>query len=192
MTMFGTASTVPVNGASAAVNVGNATLTYSMKITGPTPFASVQVDAHGGVTVSSIAAGGSSNNYAQVYFGVDGEFSDSALVGTSLGLITKTFDDTNTYTLATNHVYTLELYSNLYASVSGNLGGGTATFSGFIDPTFTVVGDDPGAYKLYFSQGIGNSVGAVPEPSTWAMMIVGFIGLGVLAYRRRASMLRIA
>jgi hypothetical protein len=27
--------------------------------------------------------------------------------------------------------------------------------------------------------------GAVPEPSTWAMMIVGFLGLGWLAYRRK-------
>lgn len=27
-------------------------------------------------------------------------------------------------------------------------------------------------------------VGAVPEPSTWAMMILGFCGLGLMAYRR--------
>lgn len=27
--------------------------------------------------------------------------------------------------------------------------------------------------------------GAVPEPSTWAMMILGFFGVGVLAYRRK-------
>jgi hypothetical protein len=32
----------------------------------------------------------------------------------------------------------------------------------------------------------------VPEPSTWAMMIIGFLGLGFLAYRRRGSTLRIA
>lgn len=30
-------------------------------------------------------------------------------------------------------------------------------------------------------------VGAVPEPSTWAMMILGFCGLGFLARRRRNS-----
>jgi hypothetical protein len=33
---------------------------------------------------------------------------------------------------------------------------------------------------------------AVPEPSTWAMMILGFIGLGFIAYRRSGSTLRIA
>jgi hypothetical protein len=26
---------------------------------------------------------------------------------------------------------------------------------------------------------------AVPEPSTWAMMILGFLGIGTMAYRRR-------
>jgi hypothetical protein len=33
---------------------------------------------------------------------------------------------------------------------------------------------------------------AVPEPSTWAMMILGFLGVGLLAYRRRGSTLRVA
>ncbi len=30
-------------------------------------------------------------------------------------------------------------------------------------------------------------VAAVPEPSTWAMMILGFVGVGFLAYRRKRS-----
>lgn len=33
---------------------------------------------------------------------------------------------------------------------------------------------------------------AVPEPSTWAMMILGFAGLGFAAHRRRATLLRSA
>jgi len=28
---------------------------------------------------------------------------------------------------------------------------------------------------------------AVPEPSTWAMMILGFVGLGFMAYRRKSN-----
>jgi hypothetical protein len=31
--------------------------------------------------------------------------------------------------------------------------------------------------------------GGVPEPSTWAMMLIGFAGLGFAAYRRRKSVL---
>jgi hypothetical protein len=30
-------------------------------------------------------------------------------------------------------------------------------------------------------------ISAVPEPSTWAMMILGFIGLGFMAYRRKQN-----
>jgi hypothetical protein len=29
------------------------------------------------------------------------------------------------------------------------------------------------------------NVAAVPEPSTWAMMILGFAGVGFMAYRRQ-------
>lgn len=29
------------------------------------------------------------------------------------------------------------------------------------------------------------NIGAVPEPSTWAMMLIGFAGVGFVAYRRK-------
>jgi hypothetical protein len=32
---------------------------------------------------------------------------------------------------------------------------------------------------------VPTTVAAVPEPSTWAMMILGFLGLGFMAYRRK-------
>jgi PEP-CTERM motif len=38
----------------------------------------------------------------------------------------------------------------------------------------------------------GVSLSAVPEPSTWAMMLVGFGGLGYAAYRRRRTTLAVA
>ena len=46
----------------------------------------------------------------------------------------------------------------------------------------------PPGYTLDISAGIGNlGVSAVPEPSTWAMMILGFVGIGAMTYRRRKS-----
>jgi PEP-CTERM motif len=36
------------------------------------------------------------------------------------------------------------------------------------------------------------SVAAVPEPSTWAMMILGFMGVGFMAYRRKGTSFRLA
>jgi hypothetical protein len=51
-------------------------------------------------------------------------------------------------------------------------------------PTFV-----PGTY--YGSVGdsvtITDITAAVPEPSTWAMMILGFIGVGFMAYRRKQN-----
>ena len=35
---------------------------------------------------------------------------------------------------------------------------------------------------------VGFNVSAVPEPTTWAMMLLGFAGIGLLAYRRRSKL----
>jgi hypothetical protein len=40
--------------------------------------------------------------------------------------------------------------------------------------------------------GTGTLTAAVPEPSTWAMMILGFLGVGFLAYRRKNGAPRFA
>jgi hypothetical protein len=50
---------------------------------------------------------------------------------------------------------------------------------------------DPNTDFVNFMIGLDNvsvegpAVAAVPEPSTWAMMILGFAGIGFIAYRRR-------
>ena len=41
--------------------------------------------------------------------------------------------------------------------------------------------------RTFFFTVIAMQVGAVPEPSTWAMMILGFAGVGYLTYRRRKT-----
>jgi hypothetical protein len=38
---------------------------------------------------------------------------------------------------------------------------------------------------VFFQAQFVTGVSAVPEPSTWAMMMLGFAGAGVMAYRRR-------
>ncbi len=49
-----------------------------------------------------------------------------------------------------------------------------------VDLTFgyTLVADGSGGFGFDLAVG-----GAVPEPSTWAMMLVGFAGLGFAGYR---------
>jgi hypothetical protein len=52
-------------------------------------------------------------------------------------------------------------------------------------------GDVPG----YYNDNTGSltlEVSSVPEPSTWAMMILGFAGIGFMTYRRRKSALALA
>jgi hypothetical protein len=44
----------------------------------------------------------------------------------------------------------------------------------------------------YFDNVSLNVTSAVPEPSTWAMMILGFAGLGLMAYRRKSELSLIA
>jgi hypothetical protein len=73
----------------------------------------------------------------------------------------------------------------------------TGGFFGFIsDTAITSVEEIPGTQgqpdaiseKYYLSAlRFGASVNAVPEPSTWAMMILGFSALGFAAYRRKSK-----
>jgi hypothetical protein len=61
-----------------------------------------------------------------------------------------------------------------------------------VPPTFNGTGpviasdsdSEIGANYAYLSTGV---VSAVPEPSTWAMTILGFIGIGFMAFRRRQN-----
>ncbi len=50
-----------------------------------------------------------------------------------------------------------------------------------------VAGSDTLSGKYSLGAPSLHAVGAVPEPSTWAMMILGFCGLGFLAYRKRSQ-----
>jgi hypothetical protein len=62
-----------------------------------------------------------------------------------------------------------------------SLQGAVGVFSRAISPG--------GVGEVLNNQGLvtGFSTGAVPEPSTWAMMLAGFAGLGFLGYRQTAK-----
>ena len=53
---------------------------------------------------------------------------------------------------------------------------------------FLAVGTPTGVPPFSLLDGVTmNAVGGVPEPATWAMMILGIGGIGAMARRRRAA-----
>jgi PEP-CTERM motif len=73
--------------------------------------------------------------------------------------------------------------------VSGESLSATDTFA---NQTLSSLGLTPGTYVYTYDTGLAADsltvqIGAVPEPSTWAMMILGFAGVGFMAYRRTAK-----
>lgn len=72
---------------------------------------------------------------------------------------------------------------------------GAGATSGHIDtPGFNIWANGDGSYTGYltspyqYEAGSGTfAIAAVPEPSTWAMMLLGFAGVGFMTYRRRSQ-----
>jgi hypothetical protein len=78
-------------------------------------------------------------------------------------------------TLITDHPYQVTLSAELV------LGAAPGTGMASVDPMIDV----PEGYTLELSPGI--SAGGVPEPATWATMLVGFGAMGAALRRRRAK-----
>jgi PEP-CTERM motif len=82
---------------------------------------------------------------------------------------------------------------------NSNPAGTPGSFSGWTPETFDFVATSSSEVLSFLAVGSpaanlppfalldGVSLTAVPEPSTWAMMLVGFSGLGYAAYRRRRT-----
>lgn len=66
------------------------------------------------------------------------------------------------------------------------------SLSGFTDlSSFTVTMTSPGysGYAALDNVNFTDFTAAVPEPSTWAMMLLGFAGIGFAAYRRKRTVI---
>jgi hypothetical protein len=122
--------------------------------------------------------------------------------------VTDTGDDFGLYTFAANVVFgqpvSVRLLVDIGAIAQVAPGGNTAEFSADLSHTvswegirsltvggvevtdFTAVSGDTG---FNFARGYGaGGVTGVPEPSVWAMLVLGFAGLGAVLRRRRLIM----
>jgi hypothetical protein len=81
-----------------------------------------------------------------------------------------------------NHVYSTSAMAGqvFVGSIAG-------TYVGFEDLTFPNSDFNYFDDTFVFSNTVISVAGAVPEPSTWAMMILGFCGVGFMAYRRKQN-----
>jgi hypothetical protein len=76
-------------------------------------------------------------------------------------------------------------------SIANNTGAGEWLVTLTTPVLFTNLVFEPGNGGTSAAQGdfafVNVTVGGVPELSTWGMMLLGFFGVGVMAYRRRAT-----
>ena len=81
--------------------------------------------------------------------------------------------------------------TNTFDPITGPFVVGTNTLHFIVNNTLTGIfgGPVPGNHAAVFFEGTVSfdTVSAVPEPSTWAMMLLGFAAVGYVAYRRKSK-----
>jgi hypothetical protein len=170
-------------GASASNN-----LDYYIRIVGPDAFnVPLIVDSHGSLSSTNLVFGSGSSLLLSVGFQTIAYLgaSTSGLTvlggsGSISGPASNLFI-TQTLAVASNADILVHMYV-----ISTIMGNSVESSGAFLDPIFSIDPNFVGAnnYSIEMSAGIGN-VSAVPEPSTWAMMILGFAGVGFMSYRRQ-------
>jgi PEP-CTERM motif-containing protein len=149
---------------------------YTFQFSGNSLFGNRTIDGNGVFTTSDVGvAVPGDNDLGYQILSITGEVNGSAIAaptnangygyyfltgpsfldGTGSRFLTASGLDVDFFNQSTNGLYRVNTFGN---------GGG---FTGFVDASSAVV------------------VAAVPEPSTWAMMILGFCGIGAMTYRRR-------
>jgi PEP-CTERM motif len=182
-------------GGTAIVNIGLVAMSYSMLIVGPPGTVPITIVGKGGQAAIPGSSGPGALTavtlYSRIY--VDGAEAQSSIHYDPLssnpdkGASFYTGKIWSDLLLETNTIYPVTLYA--YIDPFTEYDSGSIIFTDYVDPQFIIGGDDPSDYSLVFSPGIGNGPigGAVPEPSTWAMLLIGFAGLGFAGLRRRAK-----
>jgi hypothetical protein len=187
-----------LNGFTASAQ-GTATLTYQMIIGGPLGAVPVQVhallEAGVGPWAPFIYTSNAYASFAVQNILLDSIFEHSDDNGFNLVSVNNgiesfgagaAYTEDGTYTFYTDTIYTITLSAFGNNEVAGGPNGevGAQTWHGLIDPTFTINGPNANLYSIQFSPG---SIGDVAEPSTWAMMLLGFAGVGFVAFRQKAA-----
>ena len=122
------------------------------------------------------------------------------LSGNALNIVWGSPNDNNTVTFYSGAGESGSIIGSVSTSDLGvantrDPGGYLISFSTSTDFESVRFSTGPTAFEFAFTAGATTTnVSPVPEPSTWAMLILGFAGVGFMAYRRKSngSALRIA
>jgi hypothetical protein len=149
------------------------TLSYSFNTT--SGLGGIITDQFNSFTGTSL---GANQGGAQFFFGNEGFTVTFAAPVTAVGI----FANVNLGTSFVLNAATGSLAQtvNIYDTSTFGFFGITSS-TPFSSATFT----SQDAFSTFNIPEIEFQVAAVPEPSTWAMMILGFAGIGLMAYRRR-------
>jgi hypothetical protein len=159
-------------------------LTYSVEIVGPSGEVPLGVRAIG---TTNTALGNLDGAIAQVELSFGPIFTAISFSGLPTVGVPTSFSVNNTYQIMTNTTFTVIVSSTAFAQTCPTCE--QPTYSGmasaYADPYFYISLDFVNAseYSIVTSRGIGNII-PIPEPSTWAMMLLGFAGLGLAVHRR--------
>jgi hypothetical protein len=155
-----------------------AQVTYHVEIVGEPGLVDLGVQAS-----SSASSSGSGGGTTELLVGLPGptiggpseehNFETDTQGGAAAGGFPESFSVNTTYTTQADMPFAVSM---LVSAASGNPSVGSGSATTILDPFFSV----PTGYSIELSPGVGNTV---PEPSTWAMMLIGFAGLGYAGYR---------
>jgi hypothetical protein len=166
---------------------GDFELTYYAEINGPVGNVVIGVDAHGETqTAISGTATAAASAAIQINAFTGPPTTQNIIIANAYATNGNydTFNLSQTFEQETNNVF--EVF--IFGATEADTNGGSAFAYANVDPYFYIPTSDPnyGDYSISVSSGIGNSpMSGVPEPSTWAMMLIGFAGLGFAGYRAR-------
>ena len=155
----------------------------------------LNVNATGGATITTSSPQENSTKLVSTLL-IEGVVNNFALgFGQNLSKVSAFNPDVSSFSWSTNQDYTFQTNTRYDIVLTTEVQGGvnrsdTASLSAFVDPTFTIDSPNPDQFQIVFSEGITNGpnvTDAVPEPSTWTMMILGFAGVGFMAYRRKSK-----
>jgi hypothetical protein len=161
--------------------------------------APVTINASGSAGFSSLQTGGQggANLLLRIREGDNGlngplildEFLNlNEVGGVCRTICSDSFSVNSVFLLHTNTIYMVHM--DVTASLFGGGPPGTNTAYANIDPTFTV----HGPFTIQLSDGFGGGINlpgagaSVPEPASWALMVIGFGGLGAALRRRREGL----